>query len=99
MAAVDRLLTDDNARSHPAEWAQAAVEAFVLIMITRDWAEAATVARKAEQLATEVGLPYEAAQARSFHTMDLTRVDLEAPRPRPRPRRSLHVRVRHLQHD
>jgi DNA-binding CsgD family transcriptional regulator len=64
MAAIDRLLTDDNARHYGPEWMAAALPAGELVFVARGPGPASDLWREAARLAVELGRPYEAAVAR-----------------------------------
>ncbi len=70
MAAVDRLLTEDNATRFGPEWVSAALPGSVLVDSARGFSEALALLQKTEALATELRHPYETAVARWLASFD-----------------------------
>ena len=70
MAAVDRLLTADNATCFGPEWVAAALPGSVLVDMARGFNESVVLLQKTERLATELDHAYEAAVARWLASFD-----------------------------
>ncbi len=70
LAAVDCLLTDENALSCGPDWVAAALPASVLVELHRGFGESAALLDKTEHLAAKLGRSYEATLARWLASYD-----------------------------
>jgi predicted ATPase/class 3 adenylate cyclase/DNA-binding CsgD family transcriptional regulator len=70
MAAVDRLMTDENAQSWSSDWIATALPASILVELVRGFGESVALLSKTERLATQLGRSYEAALARWLASYD-----------------------------
>ena len=70
MAAVDGLLTEDNATRFGPEWVAAALPGSVLVEMVRGFGESLVLLHRTERLATELDHAYEAVIARWLASLD-----------------------------
>jgi predicted ATPase/DNA-binding CsgD family transcriptional regulator len=76
MFAVDRLLTDDNARRHGAAWLTAATGAAPLVFSARGYPEMMTLLERVNDVAEQHGDDYHAAVVRAWPGEDTAAMEL-----------------------